>query len=371
MSWIDRRMFMGCAGALGAGQLLGRSARAAPVQASQPAQASQPGKVPTSDLLAHVHPELRTAAEQMQRMSGPSDGPVEIAKLVGYRSMMPVRPQLPAPGVERKAVAGSNSAPDVRVYVINARPGGSRPVILHLHGGGFVMGSAGGDLASLQTEALALDCIIVTVDYRLAPEAPFPAPLEDAYAALSWTYRNCASLGADPKRIAVQGESAGGGLAAMLALAARNRGEIPLVHQSLIYPMLDDHTGSAPIPFPIGRLAWTAPANQTAWTAFLGQPAGGKSVPNGAVPARAGRLDRLPGAFVGVGSIDLFVGEDIDYARRLIEAAVPTELLVVPGAFHGFDLVAPQTHVVRQFRLAQLNALANAFGSEPPKVKPE
>src|SRR4030088_1422452 len=117
MSWIDRRMFMGCAGALGAGQLLGRSARAAPVQASQQAQASQPAKVPTSDLLALVHPELRTAAEQMRRMSGPSDGPVEIAKLVGYRSMMPVRPQLPAPGVERKPVAGSIPAPDVRVYV--------------------------------------------------------------------------------------------------------------------------------------------------------------------------------------------------------------------------------------------------------------
>jgi acetyl esterase/lipase len=366
MTLIDRRMLMRRIGALGAAQLLGQSATAAPAQAGQVAP------VPNTDLLAHVHPELRPAAQQMQGIGVPTDGKVEIATLVAGRAMMPVRPRLPAPGVEKKVVPRHSSAPDVPVYVINARPGGSRrPVILHLHGGGFVLGSAAGDLASLQAEALALDSIIVTVDYRLAPEAPFPAPLEDAYMALSWTYRNCASFGGDSKRIAIQGESAGGGLAAMLGLVARDRGEIPLVHQSLIYPMLDDRTGSTPIPFPIGRLAWTAPLNEAAWTAFLGQPAGGKNVPVGAVPARAERLDGLPGAFIGVGSIDLFVGEDIDYARRLIEAAVPTELHVVPGAFHGFDMVAPQTSVSRQFRLAQRNALANAFGSQPPKMLPE
>jgi acetyl esterase/lipase len=359
-------MLMRHIGALGAAQLFGQCARAA-----APAQAGQVANVPNTDLLAHVHPELRAAAQQMQRLPVPTEGKVEIATLIAGRAVMPVRPRLPVPRVERKVVPGPSSAPDVPVYVINARPGGSRPVILHLHGGGFVLGSAAGDLASLQAEALALDSIIVTVDYRLAPEAPFPAPLEDAYAALSWTYRNCASFGGDLKRIAIQGESAGGGLAAMLGLVARDRGEIPLVHQSLIYPMLDDRTGSTPIPFPIGRLAWTAPLNEAAWTAFLGQPAGGKNVPVGAVPARAARLDGLPGAFIGVGSIDLFVGEDIDYARRLIEGAVPTELHVVPGAFHGFDVVAPQTSVARQFRLAQRNALANAFGSQRPKVLPE
>jgi acetyl esterase/lipase len=242
-------------------------------------------------------------------------------------------------------------------------------VILHLHGGGFVLGNAGGDLASLQAEARALDAVIVTVDYRLAPEAPFPAPLEDAYAALFWTCHNCASFGGDSKRIAVQGESAGGGLAAMLALLARDRGEVHLVHQSLIYPMLDDRTGSTPVPFPIGRLAWTAPLNEAAWSAFLGQPAGGKAVPMGAVPARAQRLDGLPSTFIGVGSIDLFVSEDIDYARRLIEAAVPTELHVVPGAFHGFDVVAPRASVTRQFQLAQHNALAKAFGSRLSEMR--
>ena len=317
--------------------------------------------MPNSAILAHVHPELRAAGQQMLNFPVPTEGKTEIAQLVGYRSLMPTQPPLADPAVEKIMVSGPDAAPDVPIYVINARSGESRPLIVHLHGGGFVMGRADGNLPALQSEAAALDCIIVTVDYRLAPEAPFPAPLQDAYAALTWTYRHCDSLGGDRNLLAVQGESAGGGLAALLALAARDRGEVRLVHQSLIYPMLDDRTGTSPTPFPVGHMAWSGPLNQAAWTAFLGQSAGGKGVPAGAVPARAATLAGLPHTFIGVGSIDLFVTEDTQYANRLIEAEVPTVLYVVPGAFHGFDVAAPETNIVRDFQLAQRNALADAF----------
>ena len=347
---IDRRTFTLGMGAAAGVAVLGQSRAAAQVTSRLPA-----------DVLSHVLPELRAAAAQMLQFSAPETGKVDVATLVRGRAMMPVRPRLAAPAVESKAIPSLGGAPDVRIYIINARPDGARPVIVHLHGGGFILGSAAGDLASLQTEARALDCIIVTVEYRLAPEAPFPAPLDDAYAALLWTYRNCAALGGDPRRIAVQGESAGGGLAAMLAIAARDRGEVPLIHQSLIYPMLDDRTGTKLPPFPIGRVAWTGALNQAGWTAFLGRPAGQKAAPDGAVPARTRTVAGLPDTFIGVGAIDLFVEEDLDFARRLIEAGVPTDLQVVPGAYHGFDVAVPQAASSQRFRQAQFAALTRAF----------
>jgi acetyl esterase/lipase len=162
------------------------------------------------------------------------------------------------------------------------------------------------------------------------------------------------------------GESAGGGHAAMLAIAARDRGEVPLVYQALIYPMLDDRTGSTRKPPPyIGAVFWTPEENRFGWTSLLGVPAGSARVPNGAVPARIRDLRGLPPAFIGVGSIDLFVDEDIDYARRLIDAGVPTELNVVPGAFHGFDNLG-MTSIAKQFKSALIAALASALDLKNP-----
>lgn len=158
------------------------------------------------------------------------------------------------------------------------------------------------------------------------------------------------------------GESGGGGHAALLAITARDRGEVPLVFQSLIYPMLDDRTGSTTTPAAqIGRLAWTAPSNRFGWQSFLGQAPGGAGVPAAAVPARQTDFKGLPPAFIGVGSIDLFVDEDISYAHRLIDAGVAAELIVVPGAFHGFDVIARDATIVKQFNQAKLRALQQAF----------
>jgi acetyl esterase/lipase len=215
----------------------------------------------------------------------------------------------------------------------------------------------------LQRIALDHDCVIVTVDYRLAPETPFPGSLEDNYAALKWLHRSADSLGVDASRIVVMGESAGGGHAAMLAIAARDRGEAPIAFQLLIYPMLDDRTGSSRrVPPYVGAYVWLPAENRFAWSCLLGMPAGSGMVPIGAVPARVENLVGLPPTFVGVGSIDLFVDEDIHYARRLITSGVPTELCVVSGAYHGFDVIAPEAARSKDFVVTWSAALARAFG---------
>jgi acetyl esterase/lipase len=203
---------------------------------------------------------------------------------------------------------------------------------------------------------------VVSIDYRLAPETRFPGSLEDNYAALKWLHSNAQSLGVDPTRVAVMGESAGGGHAAMLAIAARDRGEIPLLFQLLIYPMLDDRTGSTrEVPRHIGAFIWTPDANRFGWSSLLGMPAGSGSVPEGSVPARARDLKGLPPTYIGVGSLDLFVNEDIEFAGRLIDAGVPTELDVVPGAYHGFFFLVPNAAVSRRFSDSYNAALAKAF----------
>jgi acetyl esterase/lipase len=263
---------------------------------------------------------------------------------------------------EKRVIAGAAGTPDVTIYVINAKAGANRPGILHTHGGGYVLGSTAMATRSLQELASQLDCGIVTVDYRLAPETTYAGSIEDNYAGLRWLHEHAGEIGVDPARVAVMGESAGGGHAALLALTARDRGQFPIAFQCLVYPMLDDRTGSTrEVPSPIGTLLWTASANQFGWRSFLGQEPGGASVPPAAVPARVDDLSGLPPAWIGVGSIDLFVDEDIEYARRLIAAGVLTELLVVPGAFHGFDGFAADTSVAKRFTAAKVDALRRAL----------
>jgi acetyl esterase/lipase len=271
------------------------------------------------------------------------------------------RPVLPSPKVDELKIPGARGAPDVTIYVINAAEGESRPAILHIHGGGYVGGSAKSAVRDNQETALAHGAVVVSVEYRLAPETPFPGPLDDCYAGLLWLYRNARVLGIDTSRIAVKGLSSGGGLAAMLAIAARDRGEVPLCAQILLYPMLDDRTGStrkasAKIPY-----LWTPQANVFGWTSLLGVPAGSSNVPSGAVPARVADLAGLPQTFIGVGSIDLFADEDVAYAQRLRSAGVPTELLVLPGAFHAFDAVAPQASLSKSLTTAWNDALTRTL----------
>ena len=315
-----------------------------------------------------VHPELRSLVRQIE---GFTKGRPGLTRAALAQARAPAggnpfsQPPLADVPYEKRNVPGGKGQPDVAVIVINAKPGTSRPAILHTHGGGFVTGSAESSVRELQSICMELDCAAVTVDYRLAPETTFAGSVEDNYAGLRWLHANAAAVGADPARIAVMGESAGGGHAALLAIAARDRGEVPLAFQCLIYPMLDDRTGSSVKKLPhMGALIWTPESNRFGWESFLGTKPGLARAPRGAVPARVADLEGLPPAFIGVGSLDLFYDEDVDYAQRLTAAGVLTELIAVQGGFHGFDGMAlmAKAPLGTWFRNTKLNALRRGFG---------
>lgn len=312
------------------------------------------------DLMPYVHPELRPMVKPIQGMIS---GPLDMTTLAAVRKSAFSLPPLPAPAWVERLIPGPGGAPDVRIFIINAKADTLRPAILHTHGGGFIAGSAKGGIRALQEIAQALDCVVVSVDYRLAPETRFNGSLEDNYAGLQWLYQHAAEIGGDRNRIALFGESAGGGHAALLAIAARDRGEIPLVCQALMYPMLDDRTGSTVQKPPyMGAIIWTPQRNRFGWTSFLGVDAGSRNVPVAAVPARVANLKGLPPTFIAVGSIDLFVDEDVEYARRLIDSGVSTELHVIPGAYHGFDVI-PTATLGKTFRATLIAAFRAAFSN--------
>jgi acetyl esterase/lipase len=241
--------------------------------------------------------------------------------------------------IEDLEIPGPEGAPKVRVTVYTptkaSRP---MPAYVHLHGGAYLMGSPA--FAGRENTNLAADqgCLIVSVDYRCAPEHPAPAAIEDSYAALAWIHDNAEQLGVDPAKVAIGGDSAGGGLAASLALLARDRGRYPVCFQLLIYPMLDDRTATSQTVNPnVGEFVWNNVSNLFAWTQYLGQEPGSAGVSLYHAAARATDLSGLPPAYIGVGALDLFLQEDIDYAQRLMAAGVPTELHIFPGCFHSFD----------------------------------
>lgn len=339
---------------------------AMPAVAQAQAQMPEPPALTAADeaKLAPVAPELRAAARRAMGFSKMMGTITEASALASRKGGggPPAPPRLADVPVSEQMVPGGAGAPQVKLFVINAKPGTSRPGILHTHGGGYILGTAATDVRRLQELAKALDCVIVSVEYRLAPETRFDGSIEDNYSGLRWMSANADSLGLDRSRIAVMGESAGGGHAALLAITARDRGEIPIAFQLLVYPMLDDRTGGVvKVPPHIATVGWSASENQVGWRAFLGQQPGTAKVPVRAVPARTKSLAGLPPAFILVGGVDLFVSEDIDYAKRLNEAGVPTELLVIPGAFHGFDQLDPQSPQAQQFNGAKVEALRRAF----------
>lgn len=234
---------------------------------------------------------------------------------------------------------------------------GPIPVLVWFHGGGHLVGNLNQSDALLLKYVREVGIAVASVDYRLAPEHPFPADLDDAYGALKWVHDQAEQLGLDPQRIAVGGESAGGGLAAALAQRARDRGEVRPAFQLLIYPMLDDRTQSAPEKAEREYVVWTPASNRFAWEAYLRRSPGSDSVPPGSVPARRADLSGLPPAWIGVGTIDLFHDEDVAYARRLQACGVDCELVTVPGAFHGFDGASPRSLVAQAFYWSQVEAM--------------
>lgn len=231
------------------------------------------------------------------------------------------------------------------------------PVLIWMHGGGYVMGKPEQDDNSCAQYVRELGITVVSVDYRCAPKHPFPAALDDCYTALAWSASHAPEHNMDAKRIAVGGNSAGGGLAAALAQLAHDRKEIETVFQLLVYPMLDDRTVLRADVDDSNNVTWTQKSNRFGWQSYLGGECGAEKVPAYSVPARRTDLSGLPPAWIGVGDLDIFHDEDIAYAQRLRECGIECEIDVIPGAFHGFDVFDPQVPIVQDFRRSQMAAL--------------
>lgn len=267
------------------------------------------------------------------------------------------------PGVIRETLW--IDGPGGRLRLLVYRPDedrGPRPALLHIHGGGYTKGMPEMGDARNADLVRELGCVVASVAYRLAPEAPYPAALDDCYCALRWLANQSETFGVDPAKLGVVGESAGGGHAAALALLARDRGEIPLAFQWLIFPMIDDRTSAhGPAHLFAGEFVWTDEANRAGWAALLGREPGGELPGPYAAAARTPDLSHLPPALIQTGALDLFVEENIEYARRLIRAGVATELHVYPGAIHGYTMI-PDSAAARATRRDALTALAKSLG---------
>ncbi|NNL84180.1 MAG: alpha/beta hydrolase [Myxococcales bacterium] len=266
--------------------------------------------------------------------------------------------------IEDHHAPGPEGAPEVLVRVY--RPAGAEaaaPALFWIHGGGMVLGRVEHDDDLCAARAQRLGAIVASVEYRLAPEHPFPAPVEDCYAGLRWLRRNADALGVDPARIAIGGASAGGGLAAGCALLARDRGEVALCFQFLVYPMLDDRNETQSSFAITDPRLWSREANQLGWNAYLAGRAGSAEVSPYAAPARAQNLAGLPPAYINVGELDLFLDEDIAYAQALMRAGVPAELHVYPGAFHGSNMFVSRSALSKRWRKDEWAALERALGS--------
>lgn len=264
--------------------------------------------------------------------------------------------------VDEIFVPGPSAAPPVRVLGYRpTRVEGPLPTILQIHGGGHVLGLP--EMMDLANRDLAasLSCAVYSVDYRLSPETIYPEPLEDCYAVLGWLHANAGALSLDPRRIGVKGESAGGNMAAGLALLARDRGEFDLAFQHLVMPSLDDTTCLSTNPNPTtGEFIWTREQSRFGWTSYLGVAPGSDNISPYAAPARAQELAGLPPAFISVGALDLFLEENLEYARRLSRAGVPVELHVYPGAYHGYEMVET-AEVTRRAKRDSKDALERAM----------
>lgn len=306
------------------------------------------------------HPELRRAAKYLPRFTFTPTLTRVLRTVQKWRGKAKLPANVEGVTVRDVLVPGAADDPPVRVRLYwPEAASGPLPAILWTHGGGFIIGTPEQDEAHHIALCRELGIVVAAVAYRLCPEHPYPAPMDDAYRALKWL-QGCE--GVSPRRIAVGGNSAGGGLAAGLVQLAHDRGEIKVAFQLLVYPMLDDRTALRTDIDPSPLRLWNNRSNRFGWTAYLGAEPGGHSGPAYAIPARREHLAGLPPAWIGVGTRDLFHDEDVDYARRLKAAGVACTLNVVPGAFHAFDLICAETAVARDFSAGYRSALRDALG---------
>jgi acetyl esterase/lipase len=296
----------------------------------------------------YYDPAVRAAIE-----AGPRLGTVDARTLPKVRAdRMLLNEQVPLSDQVTRTdlkVPGPEAGSEIRLRV-HRRKGleGNQPCMYWIHGGGYVLGSPEQDDLRFDRWCQKYDLVGVAVQYRLAPEHPYPAAVEDCYAGLKWVKEHGAEIGVDTNRVGIGGPSGGGGLAAALALVVRDRAELAIDYQLLIYPMIDDRRTSVTANWDVP--VWNTASNEFGWKSYLGDLHGSDEIPYHAAPIRASDLSGLPPTFIMVGTLDAFCDEDIEYAQRLNQCGVPVELHVYPGAPHGFEGFAPDAPVARQAR---------------------
>lgn len=297
------------------------------------------------------------ALMQLTEQSPPLNG----ANLGFYRKRARVGGSKPLEDVpfEVAEVADGPGYRRFRLWLINTNPDAPvRPAVLHFHGGGLVMGNCQNSLPRMQSLANTQNCAVVSVEYGLAPEVRADEAQLQHQAALHWLTARATELAIDNSRISLLGVSAGGCHAVNLALHCADSADFNLAGMALLYPMLDDRTGSTVMSPPHqGKYLWTAEQNRYGWRTFLGKAPGSDKVPDHLVPARAAQLNGLPSTYIAVGELDLFYAENVTFAKKLAAAGIATELYTVPGAFHAFESVAPQSQLANEFNQRLLQAL--------------
>jgi acetyl esterase/lipase len=325
-----------------------------------------------NNMMDRIDPEL---SEPLKKFLASERGRLDFHDIVARRALqakmlIDMKEQMPVvPGItcEDRLLPSTNNDREVvvRVYRPADHPN-ILPALLWIHGGGYIFGNPEQDDFKVKNLTATGRCITVSVDYRLAPENPFPAALEDCYLALKWLVSNSDTLGIDKTHIVIGGGSAGGGLAAALALLARDRGEVSISFQMLLCPMIDDRNilpASDSLP---DTLVWTRESNRIGWQSYLGRNFGEEHLSPYAAAYRASNLRGLPPAYIAIGELDLFLNESTIYAQRLIQAGIHTELHVYPGAFHGFEMTAPEANISRRFVDDYCQALKQALHGRHP-----
>jgi acetyl esterase/lipase len=309
-----------------------------------------------------IHPDAREPLEQLLAAipGGFNSIPDIVQRRATVTQLLAALEIPPNPNVtsEDRTVPGPEGAPDITVRIYRPVDAtGTLPGIYFIHGGGMILGDIDGEDAVATQICERVDAVVVSVEYRLAPEHPYPAPVEDCYAGLVWMARHASELRFDPDRLAVYGGSAGGGLTIATSMLARDRGFPALRFQMPIYPMIDDRN-ETPSSHEITDIGlWDRAGNIEAWKWYLGD---GKP-DQYAAPARAEDLTGLPPTFIDVGTVDLFRDEDITFAMRLMQAGVPTELHVNPGAYHAAEVFAPECELSGVIWARRIEALRRAL----------
>ncbi len=310
--------------------------------------------------------ELGAALAKFPALPDFADAPAARQALADLMAKYPRVPNTSGVVIEDRMIPGPEGAPQVRVRIFRPAAGAKDlPGLCYMHGGGYIVGTPEAEDDPVCHIVREVGCVAISVDYRLAPEHKAPAAVEDCYAALKWMYANAVALGIDARRIAIGGRSAGGGLAAGLALLARDRKAInpavKPVFQMLIYPMIDDRTAVAVGAAVSDPRVWNHGHNERAWKHYLTTTPGGPDTLPYAAPSRALDLRGLPPAYIAIGEAEVFLPENVAYAQRLKEAGVSTELHVFPGAFHGWEGSLPAAAISQRAINERVAVLKRAF----------